>query len=169
ADFKFSKNDFKGAEADYTKAIEVEPNNELAYAYRGIVKLTIYKDSIGSLKDFDKSIQIKPNEVAHTFRAQIYMAKKDYNNGIKDLDNAIIINPNYVDARVLRGAIRFGILHKLEGALEDYSKAIDLQPNNALYYTYRGDVRAEMGDEEGSQADYTKAEALDPNVWSLRQ
>ena len=169
ADFKFSKNDFKGSEADYTKAIEVEPINELAYAYRGILKLTIYKDSVGALKDFDKSIQIKPNEVAHTFRAQISMSKNDYDNGIKDLDSAIKINPNYVNARVLRGAIRFGILHKLEGALEDHSKAIELQPNNALYYTYRGDVRAELGDEGNSQADYSKAEALDPNVWSLRQ
>ena len=169
ADFKFSKNDFKGAETDYTKAIEIESNNELAYAYRGIVKITIYKDSAGALKDFDKSIQIKPNEVAHTFRAQIHMGEKDYDNAIKDLDNAIKINPIYVNARMFRGGIRFGILQKFEGALEDYNKAIELELNNAIYYTFRGDVKAELGDEKGSKADYAKAEALDPNVWSLRQ
>ena len=49
-----------------------------------------------------------------------------------------------------------------EGALEDYTKAIALNPKNAEAYTSRGVLRQEMGDKEGALADYTKAIALNP-------
>lgn len=163
-DYKFSGEDVEGAEEDYEKALSIDPNDALAYASRGIIRLTIHKNKEDAQKDFDKSIQIEPNEAAYTFRAIISADKKRYDEAIKDLDAAIKINPNYLNARMSRGGIRFGILEDFKGALEDYNKVIELDPNVAQYYVWRGDAKHMLGDYEGQSEDYDKAIALDPKI-----
>ena len=49
-------------------------------------------------------------------------------------------------------------------AVEAFSKAIELDPNNALYYIARGDIYKEgLLDDDRAIEDYTSAIALDPN------
>ena len=51
--------DYKGAVADYTKAIEINPNYAYAYYNRGIAKDEL-KDYKGAIADYTKAIEIRP-------------------------------------------------------------------------------------------------------------
>ena len=52
--------DYYGAIADYTKAIEINPNYFLAYYSRGIIKYN-QKDDLGAIADFTEAIELEPN------------------------------------------------------------------------------------------------------------
>ena len=58
---KYNINDFKGAIADYTKAISLDPNNAEVYLWRGYAKIEI-KDKIGACKDFSKAGELELKE-----------------------------------------------------------------------------------------------------------
>ncbi len=51
----------------------------------------------------------------------------------------------------------------LESALQDYDKAIRLQPDYATAYNNRGVTRGDKGDLEGALQDYDKAICLQPD------
>lgn len=52
----------------------------------------------------------------------------------------------------------------LDGAIADYTKAIELDPSFAAAYFNRGAVRNRKDDSEGAMADYSKAIELNPNL-----
>ena len=53
--------DYKGAIEDYTKAIEINPNNADAYFNRGVSKSNS-EDDKGAIEDYTKVIEINPND-----------------------------------------------------------------------------------------------------------
>ena len=57
---KAEAKDYYGAIADYTKAIEINPNDALGYYNRGISKNGL-KDNYGAIADYTKAIEINPN------------------------------------------------------------------------------------------------------------
>ena len=87
----------------------------------------------------------------------------------RDLDQAIRMAPERASAAYLfRGAI-----HHRQGdrdaAMEDYSKAIQLMPDDDEAYDYRGDLRYQMKDYPGAVSDYrtlTKLKPDDPDAYS---
>ncbi|MBI4618421.1 MAG: tetratricopeptide repeat protein [Planctomycetes bacterium] len=52
----------------------------------------------------------------------------------------------------------------LAGAVSDYTRAIELDPNYALAYSNRGATRADQGDLAGAVSDYNRAFQLDRNL-----
>lgn len=64
---------------------------------------------------------------------------------------------------VKRGNVRLN-LHDYWGAINDYSKAIALDPNFAVAYCNRGDTKASFGlvDYKGAILDYNKGISIDP-------
>jgi tetratricopeptide (TPR) repeat protein len=49
-------------------------------------------------------------------------------------------------------------------AIEDYDKAIELNPNIALAYRHRALAKSAKGDVAGAQADMMMARKLDPRL-----
>lgn len=64
-------------------------------------------------------------------RAAAYMGLKFYKNALQDCDNALTILPNYVKARIRRARINIA-LDKSKAALEDFEKAVRLDPSNNI-------------------------------------
>ncbi len=56
---KGKRDDFKGAIADFTRAIEIDPQDALAYYNRGLSKYNLGNHQ-GSIADYNKAIQIDP-------------------------------------------------------------------------------------------------------------
>jgi tetratricopeptide (TPR) repeat protein len=64
-------------------------------------------------------------------------------------------------AYTVRGLNR-SILGDLNGALADYSRAIELRPHYANTYKERAAIKEKLGDRAGAIADYTQAISLKP-------
>ena len=54
-------------------------------------------------------------------------------------------------------------LEKYQEAIENFNKAIELDPNSAAFYSARGLVYVELGKHQEAINDYNKAIELDPN------
>ena len=63
---------------------------------------------------------------------------------------------------VKRGNIKYA-KHDLDGAIADYSKAIELNPKLAEAYMNRGEVKKIKGDQVGADADFAQAAKLGGN------
>jgi len=57
ANEKFNINDYNGAIAYYTLALEIDPKNTMAYYYRGCAKILL-QDAKGAIADLAKAVEI---------------------------------------------------------------------------------------------------------------
>ncbi len=86
---KFKQNDYKGAITDYTKVIELEPNNPVVYN-KGVAK-SILENYRGAIDDYTKAIEFNPkDENAYYSRRGIAKINlEDYRGAIDDYTKAI--------------------------------------------------------------------------------
>jgi tetratricopeptide (TPR) repeat protein len=87
--------DYDKAIAEFTKAIESEPDCADAYYYRGSSydKMGEYDKAIA---DYNKALEIRPDyAVAYYNRGQAYYKQKEYDKAIADWEKAIKLNPSY--------------------------------------------------------------------------
>ena len=87
--------------------------------------------------------------------------KGNINNAIIYLNEAIEIDPH--DARFFISRGTFKGTENYEDAIEDYTKAIEIDPNYHFAYFNRARVKRELGDYQGAIDDYTKAIEIYPN------
>jgi tetratricopeptide (TPR) repeat protein len=73
---------------------------------------------------------------------------------------AMVRTPTTASGYLDRGIARGG-KGDLDGAIADFSRAIELSPQHAPAYYNRGIARSDKGDLDGAIADYNKAIALD--------
>ena len=76
--------------------------------------------------------------------------------------NVVRANPLF-DQYVHQGAESYNS-GNYRGALAAYTKAIEIEPQIALLYNYRGDAKRRLQDFQGAIADYTKAIEINPLV-----
>ena len=76
--------DYKGSIEDYSKVIELNPNNEDAYSGRGASKNQL-KDFDSAIKDFTEAININPNSYFLNWRAYLKLQIDDIKGSIIDL------------------------------------------------------------------------------------
>ena len=87
--------------------------------------------------------------------------KGNINNSIIYLNEAIEIEPNDARFYISRGCFKGTESH--EDAIEDYTKAIEIESNNVFAYRLRGDSKRKFGDYQGAINDYSKAIEIYPN------
>ena len=52
----------------------------------------------------------------------------------------------------------------MQGALDDYNKAIEINPQYAKAFNNRGIAKHDLGDKQGALEDYNKAIELNPAI-----
>ena len=62
----YNSGNYRGALADYTKAIEIDSQNYVLYNYRGDAKFKL-QDYQGAITDYNKAIEINPENAAHYY------------------------------------------------------------------------------------------------------
>ena len=156
------RDDYECAIADYTHAIQLNPNYVGAYNNRGIA----YRqrgDYERAIVDCTQAIQLKPDLAeAYSNRGLAYEQKGDYEQAIADCTQAIQLKPNFVEAYYNRG-IAYEQKGSYEYAITDYTKTIELNPNHANAYNNRGAVYYKKGDYELAVEDFGKAIERNPN------
>ena len=160
---------YRGAIADYTKAIELDPKFAEAYYFRGIAKGAI-QDAIGAIDDYTKAIEINPKYVkAYNYRGNQKMDQKDYIGAIDDYTKAIEIDPKDISSLYYRGVLK-NFFKDYRGAIADFTKIIELNSKDAEAYYNRGlDARAyysrglskvNLGRKDSGCLDFSKAGEL---------
>jgi len=164
----FKLNDFEKSIASFDKAIELDPNDAVAYNNRGGTKRELgqYEQAIA---DFDKAIELNPNyAVAYLNRG--YTKRKlerfdeallDFNKAIIDFSRTIELNPDDAVTYQYRGFAKIE-LKQYEQAIPDLDKAIELNPHIAAY-CHRGFAKKELKQFEQAIADFDKVIELNPN------
>ncbi len=134
---KYELGDYKGAVKDLTKAIEINPQNALAYNKRGdaFYRLGDYKKAQA---DSSKAIELNPQD-AHAYydRGFSFYQLGKYKQAIADYNQAINLNSRNAYAYYGRGLARVKFKDK-KGAMLDFNQAIALNPEYTEAYLQRG-------------------------------
>jgi len=140
---KMDKGDRVGAIADFSKAIELDPNFVTAYYRRGDAKIMKGGDLDGSITDYSKAIELDPNFAsAYCRRGNARMYKKDWEGATADWSKAIKLNPTSTEPYLSRGITEMN-KKDWEGAIADCSKVIELNPTSTVAYFNRGNAKIE--------------------------
>jgi tetratricopeptide (TPR) repeat protein len=155
------KGDLDGAIADYSRAIELNPQNALAYNNRGLVKIA-KGDLEGALGDYDRALQINPrNFEIRTNRGVARQKAGDTDGATKDYDIAIKLYHKYALAYSNRANLKLA-QNDVDGALEDCNRALDYNSKDAGAYNTRALIERTKGDLDAATADFGRAIKLDP-------
>jgi len=115
-------NNVTPAIADLTKAIELDPNNSVAYMRRGI-EYSDQDNLTQAISDYTKAIEINSNFAdAYAQRGGAYGQQGNLSQAISDLTKAIAINPNTVGAYSRRALAYYGN-KEYDKAWDDVHKA----------------------------------------------
>jgi tetratricopeptide (TPR) repeat protein len=153
--------DSRGAIADFTQAIQLDPKFAEAYHNRGNVRVTL-GDRQGALTDFNRAIELNPKDSeSYNNRGNLRLNLGDKQGALTDFNRAIQLNPKYTEAYNNRGNIRLILGDKL-GALTDFDRAIQLNPQEADAYNNRGNLRVDLGDKPGALADFNQSIQINP-------
>lgn len=157
---KYSKEDYKGAIVDYSKAIELNPKDSYLYRVRGSSKNNL-QDYLGAIADYSKAIELSPkNSVTYYFRGRAKFELKDFIGAIADYSIAIELNPkNPQDTYMLRAVAKCE-LKDFRGAIADCSKEIVLNPKDNYAYYFRGIAKINVGQKDSACLDWSKAGEL---------
>ncbi len=157
----FNMEDYQAALADYTRAIELNPQFAAAYWNRGISYYDL-EDYQAALADFTRAIELNPEDAAAYYnRANIYDDLEDYHAALADYTRVIELNPEYAAACYNRG-LTYSKLEDYQAALADYTRAIELNPQHAKAYNNRGNTYFKLEDYQVALIDYTRAIELNP-------
>jgi tetratricopeptide (TPR) repeat protein len=153
--------DGKGAIADFTEVLAIDPKSSAAYTERGAARAAA-KDLEGAIADYTEALTIDPQmATAYEGRGNGKVAKNDLDGAIADYTKAINFDPTLAVAYDSRGKAKTA-KNDLDRAIADFTQAISLDPNSANAYSDRGLARQANGNLDGAISDFTQALALKP-------
>ena len=138
---EYQKGNYDKAIEYYSKAIESDPSNVMAYHNRGLAY----------------------------FKTGNWMNMEPFDKAISDYSKAIELKPDYADAYYNRGLARLQFVHfynmpfgpdvieKFNGALDDFDKTLELDPDFTLAYAGKGNAYDLHGEFEEATRWYNKA------------
>jgi len=157
--------DYKGAEEEFEKALELKPYNEgvrflLARVYAANSK---YDEAISEYLGLLERplVELNESDVRYAL-AQLYVKKKDWQQAEIECYKVLEKNPNDSNAHFYLGYI-YNESAKADSAIKEFSRAIEIDPNNSLALNCLSYLYAQRGE----QLDYAlslaqKALEFDP-------
>lgn len=129
-----------------------------------------YKDSGDygkSIENFSIAIELNPGDPGPwSKRAYVYMLTRDYSPALGDFTKAIGLStdPETKSRNFYNRGIAYKTAGGLDQALEDFSKAIELDPSFAGAYNNRGGVLRRLGRFSLAIEDYKRSIEIDPSA-----
>ena len=150
---KAESGNYKGAIADYDKAIRLKPDAALIYYSRGLAKSNLGHHA-AAIADFDTVIHLLPN-FAGAYETRGWEKEKlgQYAAAIVDFDVVIRLKPNDALAYFNRGGAKYQ-LGQYFAAITDFDTSIRLKPDYALAYVDRGMAKARLNQYVAAIADF---------------
>jgi tetratricopeptide (TPR) repeat protein len=144
----------------FDRAIALAPDYVDAYLLRARARAGL-SDLAPAIEDFSAVIRLRPNDSqAYVERGLAYLDLKEYPLSLADCVKALALNPKLAAAYNLRGTLARA-QGDPRGALEDFTRAVDLLPDLDNYYQ-RGATYQLMGEYRKALADFTQAIEFSP-------
>ena len=147
---------------DYTKAIEIDPNAGSSFYFRGMAKAKLGSDRYSACQDLLRAKQMgvdisRVNDYCDGIVINIPNENNVINTRNKSYDSQKSSNnaQDYLNTGTAKNNSR-----DYKGAIADYTKAIELNPNYTLAYANRGISKENLGNLAGACADWRKAANL---------
>lgn len=160
---KINLDDYDGAEADASRAIELNPWLSDAWEVRGVARQNIGKDSLAIL-DYDKALELLPRNRQILFnKAMAQLEIKKYEEADTTFNKIIEYYPLFENARLGKSRLLLET-NDTVSALDEISKALDINPKSFNAYAMRADIRMHRGKEyfKDALADLDSALRLQP-------
>jgi tetratricopeptide (TPR) repeat protein len=150
--------DLNAALGSMNRSIELDPKMSESYFYRG----NIYygqENYAAALNDYLKAVELNPKYSEAYYNIGVtYNTTKKYQESIEPLTKAISLVPN--EYMYQTRASSFFNLRRLQEAVDDYSKAIAINPKAGQAYFNRGATYLNMQQKTSACADWKTASAL---------
>lgn len=165
--FRYTRlQDFQGAIADLTQAIELQPNEASNYDFRASA-YSLLDNNQEALKDLSKAIELKPDDDEYyNSRSGIYFSLTNFPEALKDVERAIKLNPKKAKYYSRQSSIYLQMGNKSE-ALTSVNQVIALEPKFGAAYYQRALLLFDL-DIQSSLSDLNKSIALQleaPELW----
>jgi len=157
------KADYNDATIQFQKAIKYDTTNIEAYNNLG--------RSFYLLKDYEKAIESLTsnhnNAITFLYRGDAHFSAENYSIAFIDYTESLKIQPT-PEAFCAMANVFIKMNNTTEG-IRNYSKAIELDSVNALYYNHRGNAHNLLGNYNDAIKDFGKAIELSPDNLVYKQ
>ncbi len=148
--------EWQKARESFEKAHQLDPKSAQALIALGQVSIEM-KDFANARKYYEEALKLEPNgQYAREAKEALRKLKK------KPEDRQAS-QPNLKEANAYnKRGIAKGVKGDIDGAIADFTRAIELYPKYGTAYNNRGLAKKNKGDLDGAIADCTRAIELDP-------
>jgi tetratricopeptide (TPR) repeat protein len=141
----------------YAVTEQTKPETAGIFLDRGIM-FAMRGEYDKAIADFTEAIRLNPDLAgAYEFRARALQASVSDVVGKRD-------NFSGIDTVSTLGRVSMDVMRVLEQAIQDYTQAIRLDPNNRRLYNDRGVVFSDMRETDLAIADFNQAIIINPNL-----
>ncbi len=153
---------FEQALDDFNHLLQLGDDGAETFLIRGMAQECL-SNFTQSLDDYSTAISKEPRLVeAYRYRARLSCRLNlDLDRALEDLNKVVSLEEGGVDNYIERAALREQ-LGDIEGALDDYTAALESGPNCEAYIS-RGSLLAQKEEFERAKADFDRAVEVDPN------
>lgn len=172
-DMSMKVGDYKGALEHYSKAIQLDPNNDGLWNQKGLAYLQLavknnskskYKDAI---KCFNKSINLNKRSFAPwNNKGLVYRNVGKHKKAIECFLRAVSIDPDEDKGWANLGK-EYYMIGKYNTALRQLSKAILSNENNGEAWRYKGKVLRAQGKYKKALKSFEKSMFVNPQIESV--
>jgi tetratricopeptide (TPR) repeat protein len=141
----FDEEEYSEAITFYTKAINIDKDNDEFYGNRGNCYYYLERYSL-ALDDYNNAIKYYPEYEGYYYnRGNCYQKLGNDNRALLEYNIAIDKSPN-LDRSYNNRGISYINLKKYNQAIEDFDKAIELAKNKGYHWNNRGYCYLKLGD-----------------------
>lgn len=170
---------YDAAIRDYTIAIEHASHDEVGLLYEQRAQIReAMSDYSGALLDYNLAIKAIPwyskdditSQIIYSncyySRGNIHLKLNSYKLAADDFTTAIQYSSGSDSRLFLSRAKAKHLLLDYQGAIRDYSEAIDIRPSDAEAYFQRGNVRMDLKEYIASIQDFTKSIEIEKDAYT---
>lgn len=149
--------EFQSAIAFFSKVVKEEPNHVDALFNRAcsLMNLTEHKQAIPDLMSVIHENPLYEKKV-YIALAMCFASLNDYDTAIRQLSKGLLKFPKFTEGFVTRGQL-FSQQMRWDKSIQDFYKAISLNPNEGSAYIGLGDAYLGMNDKKNAIKAYSQA------------
>lgn len=152
---------YKEAEAAFSEAVRLNPDDEETLVQRGIARLRLGQ-AAAARADFDAAIALDPSDAeAYRARAEARLRLQDYSGALDDCSRVLRSERRDAMALYVRG-IALARTGELSAAIRSLTSAISADPNRADFYADRSRLYEMIGSQSRAENDRIEAIRRDP-------